>query len=375
VHDTGGDVAVIGAGIIGLAIAFELAQRGATVRVYDRAEPGRGASWAAAGMLAPHTEAMPDDAMARLCETSLDMYPQFVDRLRAVADVDPMLRLDGILSVAFDDAQYARLAQRAAELAAQGITVELLDRTQTIVAEPAMGGNARGSLLVHGEGQIDNRRLGRLLLRACEASNVLLRTGARDVDVECDARRVLGVRTELGFAPARFVVNATGAWAAQLAGVPAACVPPVFPVKGEMLSIEMPRGFMRRTAWVPGAYLVPRADGRLLVGATVEHCGFEARTTAGGISRLLQNALAAAPALAGFKVGETWAGLRPGTPDERPFLGGTPLDGYLLATGHYRNGVLLAPVTARLLADVTEGNAGGLEPFELARTGTTIARA
>lgn len=374
-HDAGGDVAVIGAGLIGLSIAFELAQRGATVRVYDRAEPGRGASWAAAGMLAPRTEAMPDDAMAQLCETSLAMYPHFVEQLRGVADLDPQLRLDGILSVACDEEQYRALAHRAADLKARGFTAELLDRTQTVVAEPVMGKDVRGALLVHGEGQVDNRRLGRLLLRACETSRVLLRTGVRQVEIECDARRVLGVRTELGFTPARYVVNATGAWAAELAGVPVACVPPVIPVKGEMLSIEMPRGLMRRTTWVPGAYLVPRSDGRVLVGATVEHCAFEARTTASGIHQLLHNALAAAPALGGFTIGETWAGLRPGTPDERPFLGETPLDGYLLATGHYRNGVLLAPVTARLLADAVAGERSELAPFSLARTGTVIARA
>lgn len=371
----GGDVAVIGAGIIGLSIAFELAQRGAIVRVYDRAEPGRGASWAAAGMLAPRTEAMPDRAMAQLCETSLDLYPRFVERLRGVVDMDPYLRLDGILSVATDEIQRGRLTERARELRSDGVAVELLDRTQTLVAEPALGRAVCAGMLVHGEGHIDNRRLGRLLLNACRQSGVLVRTAVRDMQVECDSRRALGVRSEMGFAPARYVINATGAWAAQLSGVPVSCVPPVHPVKGQMFSIEVPRGLVRRTTWVPGAYLVPRDDGRVLVGATVEDAGFDQRTTAGGIHRLLHAALAAAPALDGFTISEVWAGLRPGTPDERPFLGETPLEGYMLATGHYRNGVLLAPVTARLLADAVEGTAANLEPFALARTGTTIARA
>lgn len=369
----GGDVAVIGAGLIGLSIAFELAQRGAIVRVYDRAEPGRGASWAAAGMLAPRTEAMPDRAMGELCESSLALYPQFVERLRAVVDMDPCLHLDGILSVASDETQGERLVQRASELRSEGARVEILDRLQTLVAEPALGRNVYAGMLVHGEGHVDNRRLGRLLLNACQQAGVLMRTSVRHLHVECDTRRALGVRSEVGFAPARYVINAAGAWAAQLEGVPAACVPPVHPVKGQMLSIEVPRGLVRRTTWVPGAYLVPREDGRVLVGATVEDAGFDQRTTAGGTNSLLHAALAAAPALAGFTISEVWAGLRPGTPDERPFLGETPIEGYLLAAGHYRNGVLLAPITARLLAQAIEGNTTDLAPFALARTGTTIA--
>lgn len=371
-NDFGGDVAILGAGLIGLATAFELASRGATVRVFDTSsEPRRGASWAAAGMLAPRTEHLPDREMVDLCEKSLSLYPAFVERLRAQADVDPWLRLDGILNVAYDDTHAIELQMHAKHLNAEGIRTEFLDRAQTISAEPAVGKNAVASILVHGEGQIDNRRLGRLLMAACERSGVLVRTGLDTVEVQCDARRVLGVRTEIGFSPASWIVNAAGAWAASVRGVPSHSAPPVTPVKGQMLAIEVPRGFMRRTTWLPGAYLVPRADGRLLVGATVERAGFDTHTTASGIHALLDAALRGVPALANFPVSETWAGLRPGTPDERPFLGRTPLDGYMLATGHYRNGVLLTPATARYLGDAIEhGDFSVLTPFELARTGT-----
>ncbi len=164
------------------------------------------------------------------------------------------------------------------------------------------------------------------------------------------------------------VINAAGAWAGELAGVPPQARVPVVPVAGEMLALGVPRGAMRALVWLGHRYLVPRDDGRLLVGATVESRGFDARVTAAGLHDLLDAALAVAPALASFAVVETWAGLRPGSHDGRPYLGATALDGYLVASGHYRNGILLTPVTARLLAElVVEGSCTALAPFAPAR--------
>lgn len=368
-----GDVAIVGAGIIGLSVAFELASRGAYVRVYDTGVPAGAASWAAAGMLAPLTERIADDALQQLCEWSLGLYPSFVNAVRDAGGIDPHLRLDGVLHAAYDNVTLERFRSRAEQLRASGHEFTLFDRGQTIVAEPALSKHVAGSLLVHGEGQIDNRRLGRALLAACELRGVRVHTTQR-VEIECDARRALGVRTDLGYVAAGAVINAAGAWASQVGGVPQICVPPIEPVKGQMLSIEIPKGFVRHTTWVPGAYLVPRQDGRLLVGATSERAGYDLRVTAGGLEALLAAAVRAAPSLADFSVTETWAGLRPGTPDERPFLGTTPLEGYYLATGHYRNGILLAPATAKLLADALEhGRLKRLEPFALERLGTKLS--
>jgi glycine oxidase len=371
----GGDVVVAGAGLIGLAIAFELAQRGATVRVYDCAEPGRAASWAGAGMLAPFTESTGDEELQRLCAASLAEYPAFVERVRSASGIDPELHLDGIVHVAFDEASAAALAGQCREFGVRGIGSELLDRRQVLAAEPWLGAAARGGLLVHREGHVDNRRLGRALLAACGQLGVSI-SRVRTLRVECDARRVLGISSDGGFAPAFAVVNACGAWAAQLDGLASDLLPPVRPVKGQMLSLEAPVGFVTHATWVPGAYVVPRGDGRVLVGATVEDAGFDTRVTAEGIERLLQAALSAAPALGAFTVSETWAGLRPGTPDGRPFLGVTPLGGLFLAAGHFRNGILLAPATARLVADAVEGRASAAAgPFSLARLETEAARA
>lgn len=368
-QQVGGDVAVVGAGLIGLAIAFELAGRGASVRVYDRGEPGAAASWAGAGMLAPYSEAVEDEALLRLCVDSLARYPQFVHAVTEASGVDPRMKLDGVMHAAFDDAHVARLARRAGELTARGVICALLDRSGVLASEPWLGSNVRGALLFSSEGQVDNRRLGRALTAACRARGVSI-ARSESVRVECDARRVLGVQTDRGFTPAVAIVNAAGAWAGSVSGVPASCLPPVHPVKGQMLALETPIGFVRRVTNVPGAYLVPRDDGRVLIGATVEAAGFDTRLTANGVHGLLHAALSAAPALGDFTVSETWAGLRPGSPDGRPFIGATAIEGLFVATGHYRNGILLAPATAHAIAECMLGTEPADPAFSLARLET-----
>lgn len=371
----GGDVAIIGAGIVGLSIAFELAGRGAHVRVFDTGEPAMAASWAAAGMLAPITEAPPDEQMQSLCEWSLSLYPEYVEQLRAGSGLDPGLELRGIVRAAYTGAQEEILASRAVALAKRDRRCELLDRHEALLCEPGLGQNVRAALLVAGEGQVDNRRLGRALVAACESRGVRIERRVRELRLESDARRVLGLRYGGGFAPASCVVNAAGAWAGAVEGVPAESQAPVDPVKGQMLALAAPVDFVRHPIWLPGSYLVPRPDGRLLVGATAEPGAFDTRVTARGMRTLLDATLDFMPSLRDFTVTETWAGLRPATADEMPILGPTPTGGYFLATGHYRNGVLLAPATARLLADAIEGGElPMLSPFHLSRFGTDARR-
>lgn len=362
-----GDVIVVGAGLIGLSIAFELAERGAGVRVYDRAEPARAASWAGAGMLAPYTERLTDESMLAFCAASLREYPGFVARITDAGGIDAHLRLDGVLYAAFEAGEMESLRRHSVQLHARGVRCELVDRRTALADEPWLGGALAGGLLKHDEGQVDNRRLGRALAAACEARGVRIEQSFF-MEVECDSRRVLGVRSDRGFNGARAVVNACGAWAAQLRGLPRSCVPPIEPIKGQMIALSVPSGFVRRPTWVPGAYLVPRDDGRLLIGATVESSGFDERVTAEGVHELLHAALDAAPSLGSFTITESWAGLRPGTPDGLPLLGPTDIEGFLLATGHYRNGILLAPMTARAIADAIERHETSvLEPFSIAR--------
>ena len=361
--EPGATVAIVGAGLIGLGIAYELAKRGATVRVIDAREPARAASWAGAGMLAPYTESVPSAALEAFCADSLARYPSFVADLRERGGVDAHLQLDGIVEAAYTDAQEHRLRVRARDLAERGIAARWLERDELRMCEPALGAAVRGAVLCEAEGHVDNRRLGRALRAACDALGVRIDADAGNVAIEADSRRLLGLRTGDGFVPADVVVNATGAWAGELAGVPAHARVAVVPVKGQMLALAMPRGLVRRSLWVPGAYLVPRDDGRLLVGATVESAGFDLRVTARGLGALLAAALAALPALGDLSVAETWAGLRPGSSDGLPYIGATALGGYYVAAGHYRNGILLTPATAVLVADILEGRTGGIAAF------------
>jgi glycine oxidase len=363
-------IVVLGGGLIGLGIAYELAKRGAEVRVLEAGEPGRAASWAAAGMLAPYTEGLAGTPFEAFCAHSLALYPAYVDELREAGGVDARLKLDGIVRAAYSESEAVELRRHAAAAALAGVESSWLERRDLLNAEPALDGRALGGLLFSAEGQVDNRRLGRALAAACTARGVRVDANGGLVALEADARRVRGVRSRDGFVAASAVINATGAWAGQVEGVPREARLPVVPVKGQMLALGLPRGLMRRVVWVPGAYLVPRDDGRLLVGATVEQAAFDVRVTADGMRALLDAALSAAPALRDLAVVETWAGLRPGSADGLPYIGATALEGYFVAGGHYRNGVLLAPATAREVADAVEGKppsaAGrGLSPLRL----------
>lgn len=346
------DVVVIGAGLIGCAIAYELAKRGARVTVYDRAEPLRAASWAGAGMLAPYSEELADPALLELCVASLRAYPAFVAELQARTGVDARLRMCGTLHVG--DGGPAESDARCAALRAHGADARVLDRAAAVAREALLGAAVRGAVAVADEGHVDNRRLGRALAAACAATGVRFERDPGPA-LEADARRVLGVRTARGFRAAGTVVNAAGAWAGELAGVPAAARVAVRPIAGEMLALAVPPGVGSGLVWGAGAYLVPRDDGRLLVGATVEERGFDVRTTARGIQTLLNAALRIAPVLGAFALVETWAGLRPASHDGRPYVGPTAIDGYVVAAGHYRNGILLAPVTATVVAALIAG--------------------
>ncbi|GAC1414153.1 MAG: glycine oxidase ThiO [Candidatus Velthaea sp.] len=343
------DVAIVGAGLIGAGIAYELAKRGASVTVFDRAEPARAASWAGAGMLAPFSEELPDAAMLELCRASLAAYPAFVDELHERSGVDARFLRYGTLHLALDDAALAQLHTRAPIYAANGGDVHVLDRAQTLAREPVVARSVAGALFIANEAQVDNRRLGRALVAACERLGVRFERTA-ELAIEADTRRVRGVRSVHGFVAASTIVNAAGAWAGALDGVPQGARVPVFPIAGEMLAIAVPQNVARALIWLGHTYLVPREDGRLLVGATVHERGFDVTVSAAGMRDLLSEALRAAPVLGNFAVVETWAGLRPGTPDGRPYLGATAVEGYFVAAGHARNGILLAPVTARALA-------------------------
>ncbi|MGV9917146.1 glycine oxidase ThiO [Streptomyces cellulosae] len=353
------DVLVVGGGIIGLVTAWRAAQAGLATTVVDP-QPGGGAARVAAGMLAAVTELHHgEQTLLGLNLASARRYPDFAAELSDRTGQDLGYRRCGTLAVALDADDRAHLRELHALHERSGLDSQWLTGRECRRLEPMLAPGVRGGLRVDGDHQIDPRRLASALLTACERAGVTLhRAWAERLTVRRD--RATGVVTadgdELG---AGQVVLAGGSWSGRLAGVPAEVLPPVRPVKGQVLRLTMPdrpEPFLSRTvrAVVRGShvYLVPRESGELVIGATSEEMGWDTTVTAGGVYELLRDAHELVPGLTELPLTETLAGLRPGSPDNAPLLGPTGLDGLLLATGHHRNGVLLTPVTGDVMARV-----------------------
>lgn len=351
------DVLVIGGGIIGLVTAWRAAQRGFTTTVVDP-EPGGGAAQVAAGMLAAVTELhYGEQTLLGLNLASARRYPDFAAELTDLTGHDLGYRRCGTLAVALDSDDRAHLRELHTLQRQSGLDSEWLSGRECRRLEPMLAPGVRGGLRVDGDHQIDPRRLATALLTACERAGVVFhRTWAERFDVVRD--RAAGVTASDGTAlGAGQVVLAAGSLSGRLPGVPDHVLPPVRPVKGQVLRLTVPKRyapFLSRTvrAVVRGSqvYLVPRESGELVVGATSEEQGWDTTVTAGGVYELLRDAHELVPGLTELPLTETRAGLRPGSPDNAPLLGPTELDGLLLATGHYRNGVLLTPVTGDAMA-------------------------
>jgi glycine oxidase len=358
------DVVVVGAGVIGLASAWRLAQRGAAVVVVDPA-PGSGASGVAAGMLAPVTEArLGEEALLRLNLASWARWPDFATEVEAVSGRAIGYRADGTLMVALDADDRAVLDDLAARHRGMGLAVEPLRRREARATEPGLAPGVRGGLLAADERSVDPQALVAALLVAAEAAGVtLVRAPVERLVVAGDGARVTGVELGAGSRTieAGTVVLAAGCQSRDVGGLPDDARPPVRPVKGQVLTLRQPPvdPLVTRTlrGIVHGAtvYLVPRDDGRIVVGATVEERGWDVTATAGGAYELLRDALELVPGLDDAELAAVRAGLRPGSPDDLPMVGPGGIDGLVVATGHHRNGILLTPITADAVAAVVSG--------------------
>jgi glycine oxidase len=365
-------VVIIGAGVVGLGIAWRLARR-AAVTVFDRGKAGAGASHAAAGMLAACCEAEPgEEALAALGRDSQARWPAFAEELQRVSGVDVELRCEGTLVVALTADDQATIAHHLEFQRRLDLPLEWLSAAATRAREPRLAGKIAGALFSPQDHQVDNRKLAQALRIAAEAAGVTIHEHRPVKEILVQAGKASGVVLDDGTtAAADIVVLAAGAWSRAIGGLPPDRRPPVRPVKGQMLSLRMDAAapLLSHVLWAPGVYLVPRRDGRLIVGATVEEKGFDDTITAGGLLTLLEAAWRAVPAVEELPVDEIWVGHRPGSRDDGPILGPGPLDGLFYATGHHRNGILLAPVTADAMAglildDVVEP---AIKPFGLER--------
>jgi glycine oxidase len=345
------DTIVIGAGVIGCAVAYELARRGASVELVDERPTGQGATQASAGILAPYIEAHKSSPLLPLTVRSLELFDEFIGRATADSGLDVEYRRTGTLDVALDAAELARLQRTAEVLAGRSVSAELLGPDAVRGQEPHLTEEAIGGLLISRHGFVAAGNLTHALVAAAA------RRGAHMMD-SCRVRRIdtksdeVVVETDRGTHRAHSVVLAAGCWSGTIDINGAARRVPVRPIRGQLLQLAWQGPVLRRVIWGGGCYLVPWDDGTVLVGATVEDAGFDERATVAGVRDLLDAACELVPRIWTAAFRGARVGLRPASPDGLPVIGASGRDAKVIyATGHYRNGVLLAPLTAKLVAD------------------------
>ncbi len=362
---------IVGGGTIGLGIGFELVRRGAPVTLFERGKAGRGTTWQAAGMLAPDAEIGFEELdLYRLNRESLRRWPAFVQRVETASGMGVDYRDEGTLIVA-DDRDSAEALRRLYDFQVeQGLEVEWLTGEEAREREPFLAPRLTAAVYAPSDHQVDNRRFVEALRAAFVAEGGTLHEETSVEAVEPDDEAPAVRTKDGGRVEGRRVVVAAGVWSRAIEGLEPAARPTVRPVKGQMLQLQRTTPFdLQHVVRGPEAYLAPKSSGRIVVGATSEEMGFDTTVTAGGLYELLEGAWEVVPGIYDLPVDDTWAGLRPASRDHAPLLGPSGAPGVLLATGHYRHGILLTPVTAEEMARLvrTGETSSWLEPFSPTR--------
>ena len=343
------DVAIAGGGLIGATIAFELARAGLQVALFDRHELGEGSSWAAAGILSPAPENAGMISIVPLGRASLQLYPEFVATVEEISGQSAGYRARGTLEALFSTDAQEKLSTIIALHHGLGLRAEPVRAEDAREMEPALSPELEAAVFRPDEACVDNRALTKAVLTAAEASGVKTFAGSNVQSIAKNGGHCEGLLVDGEKVQSRWTVIAAGCRSAEIEG--AAQYAPVRPAKGQMIALRAKDLNIERVLWSDHVYLVPRNDGRILAGATVEYVGFEKKVTASGVQKIIAAALQLAPALGDAQIEETWAGLRPDALDHLPIIGPTDLDGLLIATGHFRSGILLAPITAQLIRE------------------------
>jgi glycine oxidase len=354
---------IIGGGIIGLSLGWQLAKKGVDVEILERGKSGTGASWAAAGMLAPQAEMGFDDIeLFYLCRKSLDMFPKFTDELFEDSGIKVELERTGCILPGFDRDDAERLRRLYDFREKIGMPVVWVSSSEAREIEPFLSPKCTGAIWIDDDAQINNRRLLDALKIAFEKCGGKLYEDHDVENVNIKSGRVAGVRIQGIDIMSDSVIIAGGAWSKQLPGLPEKLLPPVRPVKGQIINLRLNDSCrVTKVIRAPDVYLLPKSDGRLIVGASVEEMGFDVNPTAGEIFRLLERGWEAVPAIYDLPIESIDVGLRPGSRDHMPIVGDCEIDGLFFATGHYRNGILLTPITSFELSEwVVSGNASAL---------------
>jgi glycine oxidase len=360
-------VCIVGGGVIGLAIGWRLARQGAAVEIFERDDAGRGASWAAAGMLAPVSEVgFEDEGFLALGGESLRLYPEFLDELSGDAGVEVRLDTRGTLLIGLDRDDAERLRRLYDFREHLGLPVKWLSGTEAREIEPLVSPRASSAIWIPDDHQVDNRALVGALKAAFRKCGGTLHEHRSVSEVLLRGGRVTGVRTGEGDTGASCVVIAAGCWSKQIGGIPKELLPPVRPVKGQIITLGSDRTYsFLHVIRAPDAYFAPKGDGRIVLGASEEDMGFDTTVTAGAVYRLLERGWRAVPSIYDLPIREIIAGLRPGSRDHDPIVGKTTIERLYYATGHYRHGILLTPVTAlEICGLILEGKPTGFfAPF------------
>jgi glycine oxidase len=343
------DVIIIGGGIIGLSLAHRLASERLRVVVLDRREPGLEASWAAAGMLSAAPESPDDIALVPLAKRSFALYPDYIRAIEESSSKVTNFRRDGALELFFGSSAEAERDRTVASHRALGLTTQAVSQVEALSTEPSLSKSAFAAAWLPDEFSVEPRALTAAALQAAKNRGADVRANVEVKKLLIEGSRCVGIETPSEKLTAGHVVLAAGCFSSGIVG--AARLAPTQPVRGQMVSLRTARDGPNHVVRSHKGYVVPRGNGLLVAGSTIEHVGFEKNVTAAGISGILAAAIELIPELAGAAIEETWCGLRPDTPDHLPLIGPSEFEGLWLATGHYRNGILLAPATSEILGD------------------------
>jgi glycine oxidase len=343
------DAVIAGGGVIGATIGLELAEVGLRVGLYDAREPGREASWASAGMIAPAPENAEMAPFVPMSVASAALYPELIRKVEELSGMSVGYRQDGGLEVAFDAKGEEELHAGVALQKKVGLKAEVISGDQAREMEPGLSEEIKAAMWREDEASVDARTFTEAALKAAARKGVEIFRGNGARALWKEGASCKGLVLDKGRAEAKWTVIASGCFSARIEGV--APYAPVFPAKGQMIALRCDTGEIGHSLWMGHTYLVPRSDGRIIAGATIERTGFDRYVTAGGMKSILNEATKLAPGLEKARIVDTWAGLRPDSPDHLPIIGPTDVEGLLIATGHFRSGILLAPITAKLIRE------------------------
>jgi len=335
--------------LIGASIALELAEAGLKVGLFDAREPGREASWASGGMISPAPENPGMIPFVPMSLASVALYPEFIRKVEELSGIDVGYEKNGALDVILDGNVQEELSTVIALQHGVGLKAQALSAEQARQMEPSLTEEMQAAIFREDEASLDTRAFVDATLKAAAKKGVEIVAGNGAKALWKSGGRCKGLTLENGQVEAKWTVVAAGCFSARIEGV--APYAPVFPAKGQMIALRCESVELKRILWLEHKYLVPRKDGRIVAGSTIERTGFDHDVTAGGVQLILREVMKMVPALENARIEETWAGLRPDSPDHLPIIGPTDVDGLLIATGHFRSGVLLAPVTARMIRE------------------------